>query len=170
LNEGKLLSNIGFIYQKLGQGHKALEFFKEALLINKKVGAPESIWNVWDDLSHYYDKIGQPLAAILEGKQAVNTIQSIRAVNAGLEKDQQLSFLNDKKHVYTGLVDLLIDQGRIHEAEQVMAMLKEEEFFDFIRRDGEDDKRSTQVNHTPAEQQWHKNYQQFSDKLVNLGK
>ena len=104
------------------------------------------------------------------GKQAVNTIQAMRAGLTSLDRELQQSFLQDKTKVYRGLADLLIDQGRLPEAQQVLAMLKEEEFFDFINRAGNDDNRTTEAGYTAAEQSWQKRYQEISSQLGSIGR
>ncbi len=163
------LSNIGLMYYHLEQYAKVLDYYQQALAIQITLGSPEHLWKTWDSMRQTYSRIDQPMAAILAGKQAVNVIQSMRASNIGLAKDQQISFLGAKKHVYQGLAELLIDQGRIPEAEQILAMLKEEEYFDFIRRDGEEGSLGTKASHTPVEQAWLQNYLNFSNQLVTLG-
>ena len=56
-----------------------------------------------------------------------------------LDKDIQKSFLGTVEKNYQKLADLLIAQGRLPEAQQVLAMLKEDEYYDFIRRDASAD-------------------------------
>jgi CHAT domain-containing protein len=79
---------------------------------------------------------GVPALAVFYGKQAVNAFQEIRANIRGLGRDSQKSFLRSNEETYRALTDLLVSQGRLPEAEQVLGMLKEEEFFQFVRRDG----------------------------------
>ncbi len=86
-----------------------------------------------------------------------------------LERELQKSFLTDKSQVYRDLADRLIDAGRLPEAEQVLAMLKEEEYFDFVRRDAAADVRATTVGYTVSEQPWNARYQQIAAQLVKLG-
>jgi hypothetical protein len=64
----------------------------------------------------------------------VNTLQGLRAGLVSLDRDLQRSFLQDKRAVYTDLAELLIEEGRITEMQLVMAMLKEDEFFDFCAK------------------------------------
>jgi CHAT domain-containing protein len=64
----------------------------------------------------------------------------------------------------------LIDDGRLPEAQQVLAMLKEEEFFDFINRAGNEDNRTTAAGYTATEQSWQKRYQEISSRLGSVGR
>jgi CHAT domain-containing protein len=72
--------------------------------------------------------------AIWYGKQAVNTLQSVRGDLKSLDKTSQQSFLKANEFTYTRLAELLIESGRIPEAEQVLAMLKESELADLLVR------------------------------------
>lgn len=97
----------------------------------------EIVATIWDRQRQTWAVQSRVDAAILAGKQAVNTLQAMRASNLNLEQGLQKSFLRHKEEIYRALADLLISQGRLPEAEQVLAMLKEEELFEFIRRDPE---------------------------------
>lgn len=90
--------------------------------------------------------------AILFGKMAVNSIQGLRGRSNLVDAEQVKQFMLDKGEVYRLLARLLAEAGRIDEAQQVLAMLKEEEYFEFLHRDaGQDDPRATRASLTPAE-------------------
>jgi hypothetical protein len=80
---------------------------------------------------------GEPRLAIFYGKLAVNVSQAMRADIRGLDPELQQSFLASKTSAYRTLADLLITAGRLPEAQQVLDLLKEAEFFDFVRRDAQ---------------------------------
>ena len=168
-SEGKSLNNIGIVYGNLGDYPKALEYHEQTLAIVSTVAAPESLWRAWCGLRRTLSQLGQPSAAILAGKKAVNMLQGMRATNTALALGLQQSFLNDKTFVYQNLADLLIDQGRLPEAQQVLAMLKEEEYHDFIRRDAGDDARTTRASLTTQESEWDAHYQKIAARLVSIG-
>jgi tetratricopeptide (TPR) repeat protein len=128
------LNNLAALYDSLGDYARAEPLFQRALSIAATAGCPEILWTVQGWLSSVYAKQGNTGAAVFFGKQAVNTIQGLRAGLVSLEEELQKSFLRPKEYVYKDLADLLIDQGRLPEAQQVLAMLKEEEYFDFVRR------------------------------------
>ena len=73
------------------------------------------------------------------GKLAVNALQAARENTTGLPVEQQHSFLRLKKTAYQRLVDQLLDQRRIGEAERVLAMVEENEFHDLVRGAGADE-------------------------------
>lgn len=168
--EANSLISLGTVYGKLEQYKQALDVYYKAMNILVQVKDPESHWRVWYGISKLLYQLNQIHSAILAGKQAINNLQSIRANNISLEKDLQVSYIEGKLEAYHALAEMLIEQSRLAEAEQVMAMLKEEEYFDFIRRDGKDDMRTTQTGYTQVESGIVKQIYQFNDLLVSLGK
>jgi CHAT domain-containing protein len=138
-----------------GNHAQALPLLQRALSIASNSDAPETLWRIQDGLRIIYTQRKQPDLAIFFGKQAVNTIQGLRARLTALDQDLQRGFLTDKTGVYRDLADLLIQQGRLAEAQHVLGMLKEEEFFDFLRRSETDDARQRKIAFQPHEQPWH---------------
>ena len=113
---------------------------------------------------------GQPRLAIFYGKQAVNTVQSIRSDNSGLSRDFQKSFLQGNEKPYHTLAEILIAQGRLAEAEQVLALLKEEEYFQYIRREaGEASSLNRRADLTPEESEYEKLYREIGGRLMTIG-
>ncbi|EIJ41293.1 hypothetical protein BegalDRAFT_0373 [Beggiatoa alba B18LD] len=130
---------------------------------------PLLLWKVLDTLSRVYNAEKQFDSAIFVGKQAVNTLQTLRVNLAKMDKELQRSFLTDKEDVYRHLADLLTNQGRLSEAQQVLMMLKEEEYFDFIRRDSNvTDVRRLQANYSEAEQPWVTRGNELNQQISNI--
>ena len=152
---GVHLNNLALLYQSMAQNAKALPLYQRALLIATTAGSPESAWRVQHNLRAAYALEKQTGLAIFFGKQAVNTLQGMRAQLSPLDRELQRSFLASKTSVYRDLADLLIQQGRLAEAQHVLGMLKEEEFFDFVRRIEGDDPRQRKIAFQPHEQPWH---------------
>ncbi|MBI3068431.1 MAG: CHAT domain-containing protein [Betaproteobacteria bacterium] len=164
-----ILNNLAGLYLAAGEHQKAVPLLQRALKIASDKNISETLWRVQNGLRLILSREGRSDLAIFFGKQAVNTIQSLRARLITLDPGLQRSFLGNKTDVYRGLADVLIDQGRLPEAQQVMAMLKEEEFFDFIRRDAKSDPRTTQTALTAQEAAWQKRYAEVSGRLAALG-
>jgi CHAT domain-containing protein/Tfp pilus assembly protein PilF len=135
--EAITLCNIANLYDQLGERGKALENYGRALALSRAVGDPLLQSQVLSNLMGSWRKQKQPETAIFFGKQAVNQIQQIRTNIRRLEKETQQGFLNSKEKTYRDLADLLITQGRLPEAQQVIDLLKNEEYFEFIRGDGD---------------------------------
>jgi len=163
------LNNLALLYDAMGAYARAEPLYQRALAIVGGGSAPEVLWRVQDGLSHLSAQGKRPAEAIFYGKQSVNTIQGLRGQLVTLDKALQKSFITEKSGVYRDLADLLIDAGRLAEAQQVLAMLKEEEYFDFVRRDAAADARSSGVGYTAPEQPWNVRYQSMAGQLVKLG-
>jgi CHAT domain-containing protein len=84
-------------------------------------------------LMAYLSEGGHLEAAIFFGKQAVNNYQQIRGNMGGLDQNLHRGFIESKADAYRSLAKLLIDDGRIPEAESVIRLLKQEEYSEFTR-------------------------------------
>ncbi len=164
------LNNLASLHARLGAHARAELLYRRALSVAVNSERPELLWRVQTGLSQLLSAQDHPQAAVFFGKQAVNTLQSLRAGIKDLDKSLQQSFLQDKTEVYQHLADALIGLGRLAEAQQVLAMLKEAEYFDFVRRDAESDARATQADYSAAEQPWAERYAAISGELVTLGR
>lgn len=100
--------------------------------------------------------------AIFFGKQAVNLIQRQRQRLDALERALQQRHAAANAATYHLLADLLVRQGRLGEAERVLAMLKEQTLFDLLRRDDAADPRLTFLQLTALESRW----QAHGDALI----
>ncbi|MCK5257121.1 MAG: tetratricopeptide repeat protein, partial [Deltaproteobacteria bacterium] len=164
------LNNLAETYYVTGQYDRAKPLYERALAIARSTGQPELLWRVQFNLGYLLAKKENPQAAIFFGKEAVNNIQKLRVGISSMDKELQKSFLKNKWHVYNFLDDLLIDQGRLPEAQQVMNMQKEEEYFDFLLRDASlRSRHTTTTAYSDREQQWSKRYREISNRIAALG-
>ena len=131
--ESAVLNNLGSVYSSLGENQKALEHFVEALPIERRVQnrGGEAITLGW--ISKAWTDLHNPALAIFFGKQSVNMYQSLRRDIQGLDKDTQKTYLDSITAKYRALAHVLLAEGRLPEAEQVLGMLKEQEFKEFTR-------------------------------------
>jgi CHAT domain-containing protein len=84
-----------------------------------------------------------------------------------LEKEIQKTYLKSVEDSYRYLADILIAQGRIAEAEEVLGMLKEEEYFSYLRRDQQvADNLNVKISFSPDEQQEFTDYEKKSDEIT----
>ena len=119
---------MGLAYADLGEKQKALDSYTQSLPLSRAVQDPLGEAATLARLMEYWRSQGSPDLAVLFGKQAIDCFQQVRRNIAGLEKETQQSFLKTKEDYYRDLADLLIAQGRLPEAEQVLGLLKEQEF------------------------------------------
>jgi CHAT domain-containing protein/Tfp pilus assembly protein PilF len=164
--EAGTLNNVGFVYSSLGDAQKALGYFNRALPLATAVHDPIEEARVYCNLMRA-QRSTQPSLAIFYGKQAINLLQQVRGNIQGLDRALQKSFLDSKEDCYQQLAELLIAQGRLPEAQQVLDLLKQQEYSDYVR--GEIASTSTPIALTPAEQQAEDEYQKSTARLVSLG-
>lgn len=110
----------------------SLPMLFRAVRIYSSTGRREGLWQTQNTLRQSYQSLGKYELAVLWGKESVNTLQSLRGELSPLVGNMQAAFLEKKSGVYQELADLLISQGRVDEAQQVMQALKEYELFESL--------------------------------------
>ncbi|MBE9001075.1 tetratricopeptide repeat protein [Nostoc sp. LEGE 12447] len=131
--EATSLNNLGNVYRNLGQYPKAIEFYQQSLAIVRQIGDREGEGLVLSNIGLLLEKQQQPELAIVFYKQSVNVRESIRQDLRKLPREQQESYTQTVADTYRSLADLLLSQGRLLEAQQVLELLKIQELRDFTR-------------------------------------
>jgi len=163
------LNRIAEVSAALGRHERVVQMRLRAQQIARLRSDLYALWQAQNGLRAAHAREARRDLAIFFGKQAVNTIQDMRARIASLDRGTRSAFLQDKAEVYRALADLLIEQGRLAEAQQVLNMLKEEEFYDFIRVSGAAEGRIQGVPFTAQEAPWHERMQQRLSELARVG-
>ncbi|MEX0269165.1 CHAT domain-containing protein [Leptolyngbyaceae cyanobacterium UHCC 1019] len=132
LGEGTSLSNLGSAYQTLGEYGKAIKFHQQSLAIAREIKDRAGEGNVLNNLGNLVVK-QQPELAIAFYKQSVNVRETIRQPLRTLSRELQESYAQSVSGTYRALADLLLAQGRILEAQQVLELLKIQEIREFTR-------------------------------------
>ena len=127
------LNNLGGAYRSLGQYQKAIDFYQQSLAIQKQIGDRKGEATALNNLGVIFAQQKQPELSIVFFKQSVNTYESIRKDSTGLSKEEKQSYLNTIAKTYRNLADLLLKQGRILEAQQVLELIKVEEIRAYTR-------------------------------------
>jgi CHAT domain-containing protein/Tfp pilus assembly protein PilF len=168
--EAHTLNNIGYVYLQTGEIGKSLEYLSQSALLWKALGNKYGEAKTFSNFMLIGEKLNNQRLAILYGKQSVNIIQSLRANIKTLDKELQKSFLGSVESTYRKLAELLIKAGRLPEAEQVLAMLKEEEYFEFVRRDGDLAKAlDKRISLSPSEKEALETYDKIAGEITALG-
>jgi CHAT domain-containing protein/tetratricopeptide (TPR) repeat protein len=169
LGEGTALAYLGRVYQGLGQYDQALTVDAQALLIMREVGHRAGEGTIYGQLMAVWNAQHQPRLAIFYGKRAVNVFQAIRGTLQPLAPALQEGFLTSKTSVYRELAEVLITEGRLLEAQQVLDLLKIEEYLDFVHRDATATALAGQATLTPEEAEWAQRYAAIADRVAALG-
>ena len=133
--EARSLYELGADYLAQNDLKDARANFEQALRVARAVKVRDNEARALDGLMNVWARSGAKPLAIFYGKQAVNLHQIIRQDIKFFAKENQADYLKENERTYRVLADLLIAEGRIAEAEDVLRMLKEEEYFAYLRRD-----------------------------------
>ena len=166
VNQAWTLNAIGRVYSILGEKQPAQDYFNRALPLANAANDPIVKASILDNMMLNQSTL-QPALAIFYGKQAVNCVQQVRNSMQGLGEELQKTFLASKGDYFHHLADLLIDQGRLPEAQQVLDLLKQQEYRDYVR--GDTSNTLSPLSLTPAEEQAEADYQKSTAQLVALG-
>ncbi|HMG86852.1 MAG TPA: CHAT domain-containing protein [Terracidiphilus sp.] len=153
------------IYFDEGDRAKALASLNQALPLAKAVNDPLVLSLVLYGMMHLHKD--QPALAIYYGKQAVNLLQKVRSNMQGLDKAVQSTFVASKADFYHDLAALLIAQGRLPEAQQVLDLQKQQEYSDYVRGAASDT--LSPLTLTAAEQKAEQDYEVSTKQLVAAG-
>jgi CHAT domain-containing protein/Tfp pilus assembly protein PilF len=129
--EGRALGNLGNAYLRLGNYRQAIDFYEQSLAITREIGNRTSEGHTLGNLGLLFDQQGNPDLAIVFLKASVDVRESIRGDIRGLDTALQQSFTDTVAGSYRRLANLLLSQGRIPEAQQVLDLLQLEELREF---------------------------------------
>jgi CHAT domain-containing protein len=123
-----------------------------------------------EDLGNEYTATGESDLAIFWFKQAINIQQGQRERVAQLGDKDLRAFTLAISSPYQKLASVLVDAGRLSEAQTVLDMLKESEQFDFIRRSPDQDPRHTLIDFTSHEAPWVDRFKVISGGIIAASK
>jgi CHAT domain-containing protein len=131
--EADTLNAIGNMQESLQDYRAALSYYEQALAIYRDIGNRTGEALALRGISLAYLAQSQPELAILFFKQAVTTYEAIRKDNQPLSSDLQAAYTTTVAGTYRILADLLLQQDRIFEAQEVLDLLKVQELNDYLR-------------------------------------
>lgn len=162
------LNNIGFV--SLGSKTPDLDSLNRALALSRETQDRGLEAIILSNLMRAYQSISQPQVAIFFGKQCVNKYQELRSSIRELDRATQRTYLTSIADQYRFLADILIADGRFDDAEKVLRMLKEEEFFGFVRRDADEIRALSQrANLTVKEKTLLERYSRLAERVTEIG-
>ena len=130
--EALALMTIGWAYSGRKDYEKALASQLGALALAKAAGDPEVQGSIETSLMMGLREQHLPEEAIFFGIDAVNNYQQIRKNISGMAKEVQAGFAQSKSATYRMLAELLVESGRLGEAEEILDLLKEQELKDIV--------------------------------------
>ncbi len=165
------LQTLAYAYMERRNFAKATDILQSILASPQTQALPSLNWTTQILYSISQHRLKNVEAAILFGKNAVNELQKTRSNITALDASLQKGFVRERAFAYRSLAAILIESGRLAEAQQVMTMLKEEEHFSYVRRASRfEDIKKTRMNYSAKEEPWHKRYQEINTRLAKTGK
>jgi CHAT domain-containing protein len=161
------LNNLAMVYHDLGAYAKAEPLYQRAFAIVAGGSSPEVLWHVQANLADLAAQQQRPSEAIFYGKQAVNTIQSLRGQAASLDKALQKSFLASKASVYRFVAAQLSSHARYAEALETLLLLKQDEVREYLADPG--DALRDPVTFTGPEVEWNRAYEDIVARMAPIG-
>ena len=131
-NEATALMTLGWAYSELKDPEKSFASAIAALGLVKATGDPEIEGGIERSMMLGFRNQHEPEEAIFFGLEAVNSYQLIRKNISGLDKELQAGFAQSKSAAYRTLAELLVESGRLGQAEQILDLLKEQELKDIV--------------------------------------
>ncbi|MEM7793709.1 MAG: tetratricopeptide repeat protein [Cyanobacteria bacterium P01_C01_bin.118] len=125
------LNNIAGIYESQNDYQQALDYYQQGLSIAKEIGIPELEARLLANIGEWFQQRERPTLAIVFLKQAINNYERVRTNNRDFSQKLQQSYTETVSGKYRALADLLLEQGRIPEAQQVLDLLQLEELREF---------------------------------------
>jgi CHAT domain-containing protein/tetratricopeptide (TPR) repeat protein len=126
-----VLRKLGNVYGELDRYEQSFENYQKALAIAQNSGLKAEEAKTFSDIGKLLRAQAHPELAIIFLKASVEVRESIREDIRGLDIALQQSFTDTIADDYRLLADLLLQQGRIPEAQQVLDLLKLEELREF---------------------------------------
>jgi CHAT domain-containing protein/Tfp pilus assembly protein PilF len=164
--EAWTLYDIGAVYSVLGEHQKALYYYSQALPLQSDVGDKGGEAVMLSMIMIAWESLNNRRMAVFYGKQSVNKLQKLRGAVQGLDSETQRSFLRSVQISYQLLIELLIKQGQLDEAVQVMNLYQDQQFFDFNR---DANSLVRQIALSSREQEFADRYKNTIDKVGQIG-
>ncbi len=168
--EAATLANIGNVYSDLGENQKALEYYNLALPLRRQVGDKSGEAVTLSNLMVVWEELRNPALAVYHGKQSVNLYQQLRSAIGGLDSEIRKTYLATVGDTYRKLADILTGEGRFFESQQVLGLLKEEEFAGYVRRDADEIRAlAGRADLRPEEQKALARYEEIAGRVTEFG-
>ncbi len=168
--EATTFNNLGLAYDNLGDETQALIAYQQALAIFQEIGNPEGERSTLSSIGFVLEQQNKSELAIIFYKKSVNITEAIRQNIQRLSSSQQQSYTETVVDTYRRLADLLLQQNRVSEAQQVLDLLKVQELDDYLNNVRGNQQTSQGIELLPQEQQAYDDLISIQNQAVELGK
>ena len=170
IGQASLLQNIGLSYGRLEDYPQTIEFLQQASLIYKQLGYRALEAETLSNIGYVLAQQNKTELAIVFYKQAINILEEVRQDLTILPLESQQTFPRTFANTYRNLADLLLQQDRVSEAQQVLDLLKVQELDDYLQNVRGNQQTAQGVEDLPSEQQILQQYIPLQDQAIQIGK
>lgn len=169
-SEGNTFDSLGTVYKSLGNYQQSLNSYQQALTIVKELGNRDLERLVLSNIAQLLEIEQKPELAVFFYKQSINLTETIRQDLKKLPREQQQSYTETVADSYRKLANLLLQQDRVLEAQQVLDLLKIQELDNYLHDVRGNEKTSKGVDLLPPEEKVEKDYNDLQNKAIKFGK
>ncbi|MGB7922033.1 MAG: CHAT domain-containing protein [Pyrinomonadaceae bacterium] len=127
----RVLNKLGRAQLEIGEISKALHHFRLSLSMRVNFSNKAELAENLHDMMVSFAKLDKKRLAIFFGKQAIKLKQEFRVSLKTLPIETQKSFLKGNRETYEKLIVLLLQEGRVEEAQQCINLYQSQDFYDF---------------------------------------
>jgi CHAT domain-containing protein/tetratricopeptide (TPR) repeat protein len=128
--QGTTLLNLGKVYWFTNEKDKSIAYLGDSLPFARAVGDKSGEAITLDNLAGAWRLMNNPRLGIFYGKLSIKTYQRLRANVLGLDKSVQQTYLRSIESAYRKLAFALLKVDRLAEAQQVLNLFKDQQYFD----------------------------------------
>ncbi|MEL6900531.1 MAG: tetratricopeptide repeat protein [Cyanobacteria bacterium J06606_4] len=169
--EALSLNGLGTAYREEGKMADAVKVYQQGLSIVRELGDRAGEAEILANLGDLFERQDQVELAIVFFKQAVSTHEDIRNTNQALSQELKDSYTTTIEERYRRLADLLLQENRVLEAQQVLDLLRTQELEDYFRNVRSGETETNELAYWQPEEKILELYTQVllaKDELANL--
>ncbi|MBW4503810.1 MAG: tetratricopeptide repeat protein [Scytonema hyalinum WJT4-NPBG1] len=167
---GRTFDSMGSAYKGIGNYSQALASYQQALFLSREVGDKPAERITLGNIGDLLARQNKPQLAIIFYKQSVNVTEAIRAELRSLPREQQQSYTATIADTYRRLADLLLQQDRVLEAQQVLDLLKIQELDDYLRDVRGNERTAKGVESLSPEQSINQGLKVVADRQIKISR
>ena len=168
--EGATLYGLATIHYESDEFSESLKYLHRALLLERAIGDKGAEAMTLSGLAAVWDALNNRRLAIFYGKQAVARYQELRGAMRGIDRASQQSFLRAVEPPFRLLSALLLEDGRLAEAHQILNIFKDQEFYDAIRPNSSRAAQARRLDFTQREREAAEAYRAVTDRVASTNR
>jgi tetratricopeptide (TPR) repeat protein len=167
--EASGLEGQGINFQNRRDYPKALAAYQQSLIIFQEIGNREEEGELLSRIGQVLSAQNETALAIIFFKQSIKVYEAIRKDNRSLPMDLQESYTLTVADSYRQLADLLLQENRILEAQQVLDLLKIQELNDYFQDIQRSPRTEDGIDTLPDEQAVVEQLDELKNQAIVLG-